>query len=247
MYKPIIGVTPLYDTEKNSIWMLPGYLDAITAAGGIPFIMPLAPQQEDIPRLAQLCDGFLFTGGHDVNPTVYHEETLDCCGEVSLQRDTLEVCLLKAALADDKPVLGICRGLQFLNAVLGGDLYQDIPRQFRTGTTLAHFQRSRKDIPVHSVDIVPDTPLAAITGKTRLMVNSFHHQAIKHLSELLLPAARSTDGMIEAAYHPGHRFILGVQWHPEYRWKEDADSLALFSTLVEYAQQYHVETEPQTV
>lgn len=243
MYKPIIGVTPLYDTERDSIWMLPGYLDGITAAGGIPLLMPLAPKQEDIPRLAQLCDGFLFTGGHDVNPTVYHEETLNCCGEVSLQRDMLEVGLLKAAITDDKPILGICRGLQFLNAVLGGDLYQDIPSQFQTGTPLAHRQNSRYDIPVHSVDIVPGTPLATITGKTRIMVNSIHHQAIKHLSELLLPAARSTDGLIEAAYHPGHRFILGVQWHPEYRWKEDSDSLALFTALVRQSQEYHIQKE----
>ena len=124
--KPIIGVTPLFDSEKDSVWMLPGYLEGITAAGGIPIILPLYSDSGDIKKCSELCDGFLFTGGQDVSPEIYGEEKTEFCGETSELRDTLESTLLKIAIDENKPVLGICRGLQFINAALGGTLYQDL-------------------------------------------------------------------------------------------------------------------------
>lgn len=129
MEKPIIGVTPLWDEEKKSYWMLPGYLEGVKEAGAIPVILPLTTNGADIAQLADLCDGFLFTGGQDVDPQLYGEAMEPFCGELCPARDALEQELLRQALERDKPILGICRGIQFLNAALGGTLYQDLPTE----------------------------------------------------------------------------------------------------------------------
>ncbi|MBR2756304.1 MAG: gamma-glutamyl-gamma-aminobutyrate hydrolase family protein, partial [Lachnospiraceae bacterium] len=132
--KPIIGVMPLWDDEKDSLWMLPGYLDGIAQQGGIPVIFPFTDDENDLKQLMSTCDGFLFTGGHDVLPPLYGEEPieelweselLDCCEK----RDRMELIVLREAMKEQKPILGICRGLQFINAALGGSLYQDLPLQ----------------------------------------------------------------------------------------------------------------------
>ena len=109
MKKPVIGVLPLWDDDKESLWMLPGYMDGITASGGLPVMLPMTVDPLELKQLAQLCDGFLFTGGHDVSPDLYGEEPLtgtECC----VPRDIMERSLLRIAMSMDKPVLGICRG-----------------------------------------------------------------------------------------------------------------------------------------
>ena len=148
--KPMIGVMPLWDETKDSIWMLPGYFEGIEKAGGIPVMFPLTDDEADVDQLVDVCDGFLFTGGHDVSPEIYHEDTLP--GTIPcIQRDRLETLLLRKAIETDKPVLGICRGIQFMNAALGGSLYQDIPTQCPSATE--HHQKAPYDIPCHTVRI----------------------------------------------------------------------------------------------
>lgn len=122
---PLIGVTPLWDAARQSVWMLPDYLDGIKAAGGIPIVLPLDLSDEDAERIVETCDGFLFTGGQDVSPDLYGMN--DATGTIvsSLERDHLESLLLSRALLADKPILGICRGLQFINAFMGGTLWQE--------------------------------------------------------------------------------------------------------------------------
>lgn len=129
MRKPVIGVVPLIDAERESFWMLPGYMEGIQDAGGLPVMLPLTDDSADVKELTALCDGILFTGGHDVSPELYGEETLPVCGETCPGRDKLEVPLLLEAMARDKSVLGICRGFQLINTALGGTLYQDLPAQ----------------------------------------------------------------------------------------------------------------------
>ncbi|MEI6101414.1 MAG: gamma-glutamyl-gamma-aminobutyrate hydrolase family protein, partial [Eubacteriales bacterium] len=129
MKKPVIGVLPLWDEEKSSIWMLPGYMQGIEAAGGIPVILSLTADSDALLYWAQNLDGFLFTGGQDVNPALYGEETLPVCGELCKERDRLEITLLRALIELGKPAFGICRGLQLFNVAMGGSLYQDIPAQ----------------------------------------------------------------------------------------------------------------------
>ena len=228
--KPIVGVMPLWDNEKDSIWMLPGYLEGIELAGGIPVIFPLYTNKREIEQLTGMCDGFLFTGGQDVSPQIYHEEPMECV-ETCETRDKMETIVLKKAIDMDKPVLGICRGIQFINAALGGTLYQDIPTQHPSFTE--HHQSPPYDIPVHDVNVVPNTPLHKSLGISRLSVNSYHHQAVKAVAPELSVMAVSTDGIIEALYRADSRFLWAVQWHPEFSYKTDATSMKIFRVFIE--------------
>ncbi|WP_202079819.1 gamma-glutamyl-gamma-aminobutyrate hydrolase family protein [Caldalkalibacillus salinus] len=231
MEKPIIGVLPLYDREKESYWMLPGYMKGIEDAGGIPIMLPLTTDEDSILRLAHTFDGFLFTGGHDINPELYGEELEDRCGEMCTDRDIMESILFKHVAELDKPLFGICRGLQLFNVLLGGTLYQDIPTQ-RSESHINHKQDPPYTEPVHHVSIAKDTLLYPILQTECLKVNSYHHQGIKKLSERLVPAATSEDGLIEAVVMPNKTFTLAVQWHPEFNYKCDDHNFKLFLAFV---------------
>jgi len=231
MKKPMIGVIPLYDELRTSYWMLPGYMKGIEEAGGIPVMLPLTTDTEVILKLAETFDGFLFTGGQDVDPKWYGEEKSDLCGAACAERDKLEMELFRHVVEMDKPAFGICRGVQLMNVALGGSLYQDIPSE--KNSPLTHSQKPPYDVPAHGVNIMPGTLLHQIVGCDSLRVNSYHHQGIKRLSERLIPAAYAEDGLTEAVNLPGKKFILGVQWHPEYMYESDPYSLRLFQAFVQ--------------
>ena len=228
--QPIIGVTPLWDAERKSVWMLPDYLEGIKAAGGIPIILPLDISEEDASQIVETCDGFLFTGGQDVTPELYGMK--DTTGTIipSPERDRLETLLLKKVLQADKAVLGICRGLQFINVFLGGRLWQDLPSQHPSD--IVHRQGKPYGVPTHKVMLEGD--LKTLLGKDILEVNTLHHQAVKDLAGDLTPMAVAPDGIVEAARMPGKRFVWAVQWHPEYMFKTDLDSLAILSCFVRH-------------
>ncbi|MDV3427177.1 MAG: gamma-glutamyl-gamma-aminobutyrate hydrolase family protein [Bacillota bacterium] len=231
MNKPKIGITPLFDEDKNSIWMLPEYMEGIIMADGLPFIIPFTKNEEDISRIAEEFDGFLFTGGQDIDPEIYGEEKLPFCGRIHSGRDNLELRLLEKIVQKDKPLLGICRGLQLLNAVLGGTLYQDLNIQ-RKEKTLLHHQNHPYNQPVHKVKINENSKLGDIFNEKEIKVNSLHHQAVKKLADKLKTAAISEDGIIEAAYMPDKKFITGVQWHPEFLYLQDELSRRLFKKFI---------------
>lgn len=231
MKKPVIGIVPLVDIQRDSYWMLPGYMLGVEAAGALPIMLPLTDRAEDIGQMIAMCDGFLFTGGQDVSPAVYGAEKLPCCGETCPARDAMEGKLLELALEADKPILGICRGIQFMNAALGGTLYQDLPTQRESA--VGHAMKPPYDAAAHSVTILPGTPLHDLLGCETLGVNSYHHQAVRDLSPQLQTMALSEDGLVEAAYMPGRRFAWAVQWHPEFSYKVDAASRAIFSAFVD--------------
>lgn len=231
MRKPLIGVTPLVDEEKNSYWMLPGYIEGIAAAGGLGITLPLTASPQDVRQMLALCDGLLLTGGQDVDPALYGQEKLACCGAACKARDEMERLLFPMALERDMPVLGICRGLQLINALLGGTLYQDLPLQHPS--PLEHHQRPPYDRPVHQVRILPGTPLQALTGAQALTVNSCHHQAIRDLAPGLTPMAVAPDGLVEAVCLPTASFVWAVQWHPEFSFRTDPAAAALFARFVQ--------------
>lgn len=233
--KPMIGVVPLWDDEKESYWMLPGYLKGIENAGGIPVMLPMTANEQDLRQLADICDGFLFTGGHDVDPVFYGEVPLPVCGSLCAERDCMEKKLFDIALEKDRAVLGICRGIQFINAALGGSLYQDIPLQYPS--SLEHHQLPPYDRPSHYVHIVGDSPLYALLKKERLAVNSYHHQAICRLSDRLVLMAEAEDGLAEAVYMPGKNFVWAVQWHPEFSYVTDDNSRKILEAFVKAAGQ----------
>ena len=134
MNRPVIGVVPLFDSEKNSYWMIPGYMRGLEAAGALPVMLPLTTDRAEISQLAKLCGGILFTGGQDVSPAIYGEKASPLCGEICDDRDNMERELLRLAVENDIPSLGICRGIQLMNAALGGSLYQDLPAEYPSQT-----------------------------------------------------------------------------------------------------------------
>ncbi|MCG7381936.1 gamma-glutamyl-gamma-aminobutyrate hydrolase family protein [Paenibacillus sp. ACRRY] len=232
MKKPMIGVLPLYDSNKNSYWMLPDYMKAIEGAGGIPIMLPLTTNLEIITTLANEFDGFLFTGGHDLNPELYHENVEDTCGELCIERDMMESLLFQKVIDLDKPAFGICRGLQLFNVILGGSLYQDIPTQFTVSNTVNHKQTPPYTNLVHDVHIEKNNLLHDIVRADTIKVNSYHHQGIKMLSDKLIAVAIAEDGLVESVIMPNHKFVLAVQWHPEYSYTVDEYSQKLFSAFV---------------
>lgn len=223
------------DGEGSALKLRRNYADAVLEAGGVPMLLPLSSRPEVLEEAARVCGGFLFSGGDDIHPRYFGEDMLQCCGAVELPRDEMELALLRIALRDDKPVLGICRGIQTLNVGLGGSLYQDLREQ--TGTRLCHQQKPPYSFGVHKVVLEEDSLLYRIVGKRELQVNSMHHQAVRDLAPSLRAAAVSADGLVECLWRPESRFFLGVQWHPEYLRPADEDAAALFRAFVQAAGQ----------
>lgn len=231
MKKPLIGVVPLWDSEKNCYWMLPNYMQGIEKSGGIPVMLPLTEDEEIIKQLVNTCDGFLFTGGQDVDPKIYNEVRTKQCGESCSQRDNMETELFRLAYDADKSVLGICRGIQFINAVMGGTLYQDLNTEHPS--TAVHHQPHPYDKPIHSVSINKNSPLHKLLNVDLLNVTSLHHQAVKDIAPNLGCMAVSEDGLVEAVCAPDKNFIWAVQWHPEYSFFTDENSRKIFKKFTD--------------
>ena len=175
---------------------------------------------------ALTCDGLLLPGGGDLDPVLYGQERIPACGEPNLLRDAAEPLLLRAFLAADKPVLGICRGIQVLNVVLGGSLYQDIK-------PFEHVPHNDHWAKIHTVTLRRDTLLSRILQQDTVLVNSQHHQAADRLAPGLVLSALSEDGIVEAIEKPDARFCLGVQWHPEWLSEADPAMQGLFNAFVD--------------
>lgn len=234
--KPIIGVVPLVDRERDSLWMIPGYLDGLLQSGMIPLTLPLTDDSAALKQVMSQLDGLLLTGGQDVAPERYRAQPLPECGETCNARDAMELRLIRASLKRDLPLLGICRGVQLLNVYFGGTLFQDLPTQHPHG--IDHHMQPPYDRVVHTVDLVPGTPLHSLLKRPSLGVNSYHHQAIRRLAPRLKVMAVSEDGLIESVYLPDYRFVWGVQWHPELSYRTDANSQALFGAFGRAAKAY---------
>lgn len=232
MKRPLIGVIPLFDEEKDSIWMLPGYMEALRMAGAIPLILPLQMTHEEFGQIKELLDGYLLTGGQDVSPDLYKEEKRPFCGEACEARDTLEAMVYSYAVKADKPVLAICRGIQLMNVLEGGTLYQDLLTEFCKEPLVSHQMEPPYNRTVHAVTLAQDAPLFRLLEKDTLFVNSYHHQAVKKKADALSVMAVSQDGLIEGLYRKDKRFIWGLQWHPEFIYKEDENQRKIVKEFV---------------
>jgi len=229
---PVIGVSAQWDDVKRRQWIHTEYLDSVGRAGGLPFVLPLTTDTEQIRQVCRTVDGVLFTGGEDVFPGFYGEETVDVCGAINNRRDEFETLLFQEAVLNaDKPALGICRGIQLINVMLHGTLYQDLPSLFSGKITLGHWQEPPYDKPSHNVEFTADGPLRHLFSLDAACVNSSHHQGIKDLAPDLECMALTGDGLIEAVRMPGRKFVWGVQWHPE-RTPGDGFSPKLFEAFV---------------
>lgn len=228
--KPKIAILPLVDAQRESWWMLPGYMNGILEAGGMPVMLPLTCEAVALDEIAQSYDGFLFPGGQDVTPALYGQKRGENCGETCESLDEMSKELFERISRTDKPILGICRGLQLLNVLLGGTLYQDLPTEHPS--RVEHHMAKPYSAAAHQVEIVQDSPLHALLGASSLGVNSCHHQAVRDLAPQLRAMARSEDGLVEAAWMPGRKFLWAFQWHPEFFPKTDENSRRIFQAFV---------------
>lgn len=223
----IIGITP---SLRSKVWDdQPGtYCGSVMGSGGLPLLLPPTDNEEQARKLLSTCDGIIFSGGVDINPKHFGEEIWNETVEIDEKRDRSELLLAKLAIEADKPVLGICRGIQLLNVAMGGSLYQDLPSQLN----LIHRQKEAGVTDGHYVNILPGNPLHDAIGESRIKVNTYHHQAIKSVGKGFEIIARADDGIIEAMYMPSRKFVLAVQWHPEILAHTLTQHKAIFDTLI---------------
>lgn len=225
-----VGIVSRLERDQNLYVCNAAYPRAVEAAGGVPMLLPYLGSHAKIRELLDALDGVVLSGGTDMDPALYGEEMHPAIESVVPERDAFEVSLIRAFLDLDRPILGICRGMQSLNVALGGSLYADLAaclpsaRNHRDGTPLRET--------VHPVEIEPTSRLARLAGITHAEVNSWHHQAVKAVGSGLHACAYASDGVVEAIESRDHRFVIGVQWHPEHLWERQTTSRRLFEALV---------------
>jgi putative glutamine amidotransferase len=213
---PLIGITAdVSENPKDSqLFIAERYLRAIERAGAIPIVLPATRSKATVTRLLGVLHGLVVSGGNfDIHPSYYGEKPIAELGAIKAARTDFELAMTRAAIKRDLPVLGICGGAQAINVVLGGSLYQDIESQC-TGAR-AHERGGRGKAAGHGIRIDTSSRLFAIFGRRDLKVNTSHHQAVKKLGRGLVVNSRAGDGVIEGIESTEHRFVIGVQWHPE--------------------------------
>jgi putative glutamine amidotransferase len=232
---PLIGLTTsvTVGTSPERAYVNASYVNAIQQAGGIPVLLTPHLSLDARIRLWEHLSALVLSGGGDVDPARFGEARHPSLIDVSGARDDLEIDLTRRAIEHGVPLLAICRGIQVLNAALGGTLYQDIPSD--PGSPIAHSQTEPRAQSTHAVKVQEGTRLAAILGRLEVDVNSFHHQAIKRPGHGLRVVAAAPDGIVEGVELAGHPFVVGVQWHPEELTGHDPSARNLFAAVVEAA------------
>jgi putative glutamine amidotransferase len=250
--RPVIGLTtseirlpdqaeqiPHADAGRRELVLGLSYMRALGVAGAAPVVVsPLDP--DDVPSLLAALSGVCIPGGPDLDPVEYGADRDANLGPTDRGLDVFELAVVREAERLGMPLLALCRGIQTLNVAHGGDLYQHLPRD--PGGEVRH-QRDKPTDPglQHEVRIDPDSLLGRVIGTDRLVVNSFHHQAVRRLGEGLRPVAWAADGLVEGVEDPRADFRIGVQWHSEAM-IERSDQLALFRAFVEAARRYAAST-----
>jgi putative glutamine amidotransferase len=238
MKKPFIGIPTRYHEKSEYVGQLRYYLDAILWAGGLPLMIPLSTDAEIIRAYAERIDGILLPGSPtDIDPKRFGAEPHPKLGRLYPERDATDFTLLDYSERNNKPVLGICFGVQSLNVYRGGSLVQDIPAV--VAGAVAHDNDDVADHPQdparHLVRVSEGSLIAKLAGKTEVEVNSYHHQSVQDPGRNLRITAVAPDGVAEALEDTQGRFIVGVQWHPERGFQDDPLSQALFRSLIQAA------------
>jgi len=219
MTAPLIGLTldsePPGKYSKTHPWyaIRENYCDAVAAAGGLALLLPHEPDRAE--EYLAVLDGLIVTGGaFDVDPALFGAATTHPAVTTKKRRTAFELAMTRGAVAADRAVLGICGGMQLLNVALGGTLLQHIPDEWPGA--LQHEQPNPRTEPGHTIKVEPGTLLHRVTRMDEMPVNSAHHQAVKAVGSGLVVDARAPDGIVEGVEDPRRRFVLGVEWHPEY-------------------------------
>lgn len=232
MKRPIIGIT--VDTADNSRWYESpfGYSRAIENAGGLPILFPYKMDLALIPQYVDMINGMLFSGGNDLDPAAWGEERNPKTKAIDPDREKFERALMAELEKRRTPTLGICLGSQLMNVYRGGSMQQfipDVPREPHLEHRMLEKTENR-----HSVILKPDSIVAKLLGKTDVLVNSSHKQAMGKIGKGLRILGTAPDGVIEGVEDPTMPLWVGVQWHPE-RLPGEADHEALFKMLVDKA------------
>ena len=240
--KPLIGCTTYRKMSDQTppidiLGLMPSYLDAVVAAGGVPVMIPLGLSHDDLRIVVEQMDGILLPGGGDIEPAVYQGQGHPTVGGIDEDRDRVELFVAQTAVAQQKPLLAICRGLQVLNVALGGSLWEDVELLMPQAMHHEYVNSHPRNYMAHNVSIEPDSLLAKQLGTQETAVNSLHHQGIRRLAEPLRATAVAPDGLIEAVEVKAHPYAVGVQWHPENLIHNAPHMLGLFQGLVEAASQ----------
>jgi putative glutamine amidotransferase len=220
--RPRIGITTgeIINVHDDNILPVYGqtstYVEAVIRSGGVPHLIPLTTDVTTIDSMYELCDGIVFAGGNDVSPNLYGATAGKETGELSAKRDEMESRLMRRALADSKASLAICRGMQLLNVVRGGTLYQEISVELPDAEDHQLSTRAQ-DVAhlAHTLKLHEGSVLAKAAGSTSIRANTYHHQAINRLGVALRATAWSEDGLIEAIEAEGNDRMIAVQCHPE--------------------------------
>ena len=216
---PIIGITSgkiLGNSQLTRISLIDKYVQAIQMAGGVPLVIPTGITSEELAFSRHIFDGFFLTGGGDIASERFDGEPNPRISDVDVDRDRMEIEITQFAFEENKPLFGICRGIQVINVAMGGSLYTDIYSQRENAHKHDWYPNVARNYEAHSVKIEENSKLRQIIHGEEVNVNSLHHQAIQELGLHLSPTAYAPDGIIEAIESPTHHFFLGVQWHPEW-------------------------------
>lgn len=223
--RPVIGIPTQTLQAMDGIpeglppsWVMNQRYYLVTAAvGGVPWMIPLIEDLDTLRAIYDRLDGLLLAGGVDLNPTTYGEERTPLCGAIDPARDLVELQLTRWALADRKPILGICRGLQVINVARGGTLFQDVAAECTDAIKHDYFPTAGwpRDHLAHPVALAPGGRLERAFGAGNLQVNSMHHQGIDQLGDGLRATALAPDGLIEGVETVDDGYVVAVQWHPE--------------------------------
>lgn len=243
--RPLIGITTqtlqaidgIPEGLPHSVVMNQRYYHAAAMAGAAPVLIPLIDDLETLRAVYDRTDGILIPGGVDIDPSAFGEAPHERLGRTDPARDRVEIQLVRWAVEDHKPVLGLCRGLQVINVAFGGTLYQDLETEYPNAIKHDYFPTYgfERDYLAHEVTLAAGSRLRYDMEADRVRVNSMHHQGIKTLAGSLAPAAFAPDGLIEAAESPNGNFLVGVQWHPEVFESTDPATQHLFGEFVDAA------------
>lgn len=229
----MIGLLCAHETERrDQYYVTNANIKAVIQAGGIPILIPYQPK-EQVFRILEGLDGLVLPGGDDVDPNRYGENPSIHCGAIDPLWDELDLWAAGFALERDLPTLAICRGCQVLNVALGGTLIQDIPSQIKD--PLKHAQKAPTWYATHDIAVQSASLLGSIWDNGPLKVNSYHHQAIAKVGKGLRIVASAPDGVIEAVESTEHRFVLGVQWHPEHMTEHYPVASRIFAHFIQAA------------
>lgn len=221
---PIIGIVSDTARRRNRPinFVYKEYAAFVKKSGGVPVILPYI-DNKDVGRIVSKLDGIIIAGGDDIDPKYYGEKPKFVKWLSPDERTEFEYELIRQAMRQRKPALGICYGCQIINVAFGGSLYQDIKKQ--TKSVVKHKNLRSEDV-YHKIEISGRSILTEVLGK-EIPVNSYHHQAVRRLGKGLLASAKSEDGLVEAVERRNGSFILGVQWHPECDYDNQMVSLEL--------------------